>query len=136
MREPNWILGVSVYECVSTSSNVLAGWGKGSCMGKKLGNYYIKVTKWYRSNTFTSFPFIFTKKSFINVSCLCSRDLCYPFHCCPIIFAKVMCESDFQYYFYTFIQTQRMYNTKSQPWGKLATWMVLISQCRFILGKK
>ena len=38
--------------------------------------------------------------------------------------------------YYTFVQTYRMYNTKSEPWGKLWTLLILMRQCRFISDNK
>lgn len=37
---------------------------------------------------------------------------------------------------HTFVQTHKMYNTKSQPNVNYGLWMIMTSQCRFITCKK
>ena len=37
---------------------------------------------------------------------------------------------------YRFVQTHRMYNTKSEPQYKLWTLVIVMCQCRFISGYK
>ena len=50
---------------------------------------------------------------------------------------KILCDiSVMDSCYYTFVQTHRMYTTKSEPWCKLWTLDDGICQCRFILYNK
>ena len=80
MREPSWIPGVSVYECVSTSSNARQAGGKGGCVGNKVeGKSWEATTSKQlsgRCNTFYKCSFYFyTHTNVLLVSAVCVRDI-------------------------------------------------------------